>query len=143
MSSIPGSSFSFYNANAATVQFSMAQGGSGFSGICANFYPQLVSWLCANPDHELAGELQTFMAVAENVVMYKYPRSAKVFLGMFEGCGITEVCRLPNPPDLNEEERLKLEALHRMAAQWSQKLGIARLSPGTGAAATEVPNSLA
>jgi hypothetical protein len=62
---------SFYNANAATTLFSIRQGGSGFSGICANFYPQLVSWLCAHPDAPEADELQTFMAVAENVIMYK------------------------------------------------------------------------
>ena len=67
----PSAHYSFYNANAATTLFSVRQGGSGFSGICANFYPQLVSWLCANPDAPEADELQTFIAVAENVIMYK------------------------------------------------------------------------
>jgi 4-hydroxy-tetrahydrodipicolinate synthase len=37
-----GTPFRFYNANIATLQFSVNKGASGFSGICANFYPQLV-----------------------------------------------------------------------------------------------------
>mmetsp|Transcript_6224 Transcript_6224/g.16050 ORF Transcript_6224/g.16050 Transcript_6224/m.16050 type:complete len:327 (+) Transcript_6224:141-1121(+) len=139
---IDASAFSFYNANAATVQYSVRQGGSGFSGICANFYPQLVSWLCANPDHPSASKLQTFMAVAENVVMYKYPRSAKVFLGQFDGFGIGSTCRIPNAPTLNEEEHLKLEALHRMALAWSTELGLPRLNPASGKADASVPDSL-
>jgi len=38
-------SFRFYNANVETIAFSTANGGAGFSGISANFYPQLHSWL--------------------------------------------------------------------------------------------------
>ena len=63
--------FSFYNANIATLHFSNSIGGSGFSGICANFYPQLVAWLCANTSHPRASSVQDFLSVAENVVMYK------------------------------------------------------------------------
>lgn len=134
--SLPGTAFSFYNANAATVQYSVRQGGSGFSGICANFYPQLVSWLCANQDHADANDLQTFMAIAENVIMYKYPQCAKHFLGMFEGMTITPKCRKPDAAELNEEECLKLEALHRMTQKWCDRLGIERLNPATGKTTT-------
>ena len=79
-----GSTFRFYNANAATVQFSMRKGGAGFSGINANFYPQLVAWLVENSDHPRATALQQYLAVAENVVMYKYPQSAKAFLAQYD-----------------------------------------------------------
>lgn len=139
---VQDSQFSFYNANAATVQYSLRKGGSGFSGICANFYPQLVSWLCANHEDERANDLQTFLAVAENVVMFKYPRSAKVFLGLFDGFGIKQTCRIPGAPQLNEEECLKLEALHRLALGWCEKLGIPRLNPATGKGSADCQDSL-
>jgi 4-hydroxy-tetrahydrodipicolinate synthase len=129
-------------ANAATLQFSLNKGGAGFSGICANFYPQLVAWLCANPKHERATALQRYMAVAENVVMYKYPRCAKVFLGQFEGFDFKPTCR-KETVELNEEECLKLEALHATCAEWCAELGIARLNPATGKACTTVPDTLA
>ena len=44
---------------------------SGFSGVCANFYPQLVVWLCANPSHPSAEVVHDWLAVAENVVQAK------------------------------------------------------------------------
>lgn len=58
---------------------------SGFSGISANFYPQLLAWITANPAHEKAEYVQHMLAVCENVVMYKYPTCAKAYLNMFEG----------------------------------------------------------
>jgi 4-hydroxy-tetrahydrodipicolinate synthase len=85
--------FSFYNANAATTQFSVLKGGQGFSGINANFYPQLVVWLCRNPKHALATAVQDFLSVGENVVATKYPTAAKGFLGLFAGFPITRKCR--------------------------------------------------
>lgn len=85
--------FSFYNANAATTQFSALHGGHGFSGINANFYPQLVAWLCRHPRDPQARALQDFLAVAENVVATKYPTAAKAYLGLFAGFPITRKCR--------------------------------------------------
>ena len=136
-----GTPFRFYNANAATTQFSVQKGGAGFSGINANFYPQLVSWLVANPDHARAKDLQQYIAVAENVVMYKYPRCAKAFLSKFEGFGFTEECRKETVP-LNEEEHLKLESLHATCAAWCKELGIERLNPATCKPTEHVPDTL-
>lgn len=141
VSSVEGTSFRFYNANVATLRFSVLKGGSGFSGICANFYPQLVSYLCANASTAEGAELQKFLSIAENVVMYKYPRSAKVFLSMFNGLAINETCR-NGCAELNEEETLKLESLHALALEWCTKLGLPRINPATGKADAEVPNTL-
>jgi 4-hydroxy-tetrahydrodipicolinate synthase len=88
-----GTPFRFYNANIATLQFSLLHGAHGFSGICANFYPQLVAWLCAHPRDPCARSLQDFFAVAENVVASKYPTAAKAFLGMFSGFSLSRHCR--------------------------------------------------
>ena len=81
---------------------SASSGGSGFSGIAANFYPQFLSWLCANVGHPKAPALQQFLSIAENVVMYKYPSSAKAFLAKFDGLAIKPAnnrngCAFPFP----------------------------------------------
>jgi hypothetical protein len=79
--------FRFYNANVATLRMSLLAGGqyvlihswncrechplcnsSGFSGICANFYPHLVAWLCQHPHHEQAAHVQTMISLFENVI---------------------------------------------------------------------------
>jgi hypothetical protein len=82
----PPTAFGFYNANVATLLFSNKRGGrsvvflflssyhllsSGFSGISANFYPQLLAWLCSHSDDERAVRVQNHLSVFENVVMYK------------------------------------------------------------------------
>lgn len=139
--SVEGSAFRFYNANMAMLRFSIVNEGSGFSGIAANFYPQLISYLCANPHTKEAIELQKFMAVAENVVMYKYPRSAKVFLNMFEGLTVSDTCR-NGCAELNEEETLKLESLHSLALDWCDKVGVKRINPATGKECRQLQNSL-
>ena len=45
-------------------------------------------------------------------------------------------------PLLNEEEDLKLEALHAMTLAWCKELGIERLNPATGKTTDAVPDSL-
>jgi 4-hydroxy-tetrahydrodipicolinate synthase len=140
---IDGTPFRFYNANMATLKFSLERGGSGFSGIAANFYPQFLSWLCANAGHPKAVALQQFLSIAENVVMYKYPSSAKAFLAKFDGLDIKPANNRNGCPLLNEEEDLKLEALHAMTLTWCKELGIERLNPATGKSTDAVPDSLA
>ena len=128
MKSLGETPFKFYNACAALALFTTRNGGAGFSGINANFYPQLITWLSKNPDHESAPALQRSLGIAENVVMYKYPNSAKVFLGMFHGVEIAPRCRA-NDVVLNEEEVLKVEMLHHEAHNWCTRLGIPYLNP--------------
>eukprot|EP00043_Microstomoeca_roanoka_P010331 m.98162 g.98162 ORF g.98162 m.98162 type:complete len:318 (+) comp14859_c0_seq3:58-1011(+) len=120
--------FKFYNANVATLLMSVRAGGNGFSGISANFYPHLLVWLAANPDHELSDYVQAMLAVMENVVADKYPAAAKVFQGMFPGFEGSAICR-NMATDLNEEQQLKVAALHVVADRLSQDLGLTPINP--------------
>eukprot|EP00049_Salpingoeca_infusionum_P002445 m.57041 g.57041 ORF g.57041 m.57041 type:complete len:325 (+) comp11584_c1_seq4:39-1013(+) len=121
--------FRFYNANVATLQKSIQAGAAGFSGISANFYPQLLVWLAANPDHERASHVQATLSVFENVVASKYPTAAKYFQSLFETYqGTAVVCRCQDLA-LNEEERLKLEALFKLSSELICELGMKPLVP--------------
>ena len=120
--------FRFYNANVATVLYSDQRGGSGFSGICANFYPQVMVWLTANTTHPRAPHVQKMLAVCENVVCCKYPTSAKAYLNMFEGFETEAVARCQDV-QLNEEELLKLDNLHYVMGTVCEELSIPVLNP--------------
>ena len=43
--------------------------------------------------------------------------------------------------EFNFEENLKLESLHRMAAEWCTRLGLPRFNPATGLPDASVPTA--
>eukprot|EP01147_Barroeca_monosierra_P009518 gene9518-1752_t len=121
-------SFRFYNANVATLLMSLQHGGSGFSGISANFYPQLLVWMSSHAGHDQSHYVQDMLSIFENVVADMYPASAKVFQNLFEGFEGATTCRCMHTT-LNEERCLKLAALHRIMAKLSHDLNLEVLNP--------------
>jgi len=77
-----GSPLKILNADARFLLESQRAGGSGYTGIAANFYPNLLSWMCKhfNDETELVNELQIFLTEKQSVVNHKYLQNAKVFL---------------------------------------------------------------
>jgi len=104
-----GGGFSVFNANVETLLPSLLAGAQGFSGISANFYPHLHSWLCEHarllaagaPERSEAGRyapspldaadtvralmqrVQDFLSLAEATVCVLYPHSAKAYLALY------------------------------------------------------------
>ena len=79
-----GTPLKVYNADATTLLDSLQYGARGYCGIAANFYPDLLVWLCDNQDAAPAA-LQAFILAADATVHLKYPVSAKYYrqqLGM-------------------------------------------------------------
>ncbi len=124
IAAVRGTPFRFFNANAASLLESLQAGGDGYSGIAVNYFPQLYVWLCRHfqDQPEQAERLQRFLSVAEAVVRYKYPASAKTFLAL-AGLGITPVCRVENEP-LTEEDCRILRHLHECSGEVCAKLGL-------------------
>ncbi len=94
IAAVHGTPLRFFNADTPTLLASLQAGADGFSGIGANFVPELYVWLCSRfeDEPEKAGRLQEFLR-AENAAMHrKYPACAKVFLGL-RGLSLTPVCR--------------------------------------------------
>lgn len=104
-----GSSLKLYNANITTLLDSLQAGAAGFSGIAANFYPELLVKLCASFDQNpaLAKELQQFFNAINRVIEFKYPRGAKLFI---QQCGvpITDDCRV-SCDFYNQEQLIQLK----------------------------------
>ncbi len=78
-----GTPLGVYNADATTLLGSLRDGGLGYCGIAANFYPELLVWLCAHAGEEKAAEeMQAFLTMADPLVHRDYPVSAKVYQGL-------------------------------------------------------------
>ena len=89
-----GTRLHIYNADTTLLSKSLELGVAGFSGLEANFCPELCVWLCKNANnHPLADSVQRLMTQAHaEVVHVKYPACAKAFLGNL-GLTIGDACR--------------------------------------------------
>ena len=74
-----GSPLHLANANSQTLLESLRSGAAGFSGIMANFHPDLYVWLCDNwqKEPEKAEKLSDFLSVSALVEHLEYPVCAK------------------------------------------------------------------
>lgn len=104
---VAGTQLGFYNANASSILHSLRAGGAGFSGIAANFYPDLMGWLCDFWDEEpdLAKFVQHIIAALEPAIGRHHPLSAKIHL---RSLGLEPICRVegeaPSASDLRTLE---------------------------------------
>ena len=89
-----GSELSLYNANTATLLDSLRAGAMGFSGVMANFHPELYAWLLKNWDNtEKADILQSVLTMCSQIERQCYPVNAKYHLQMLNIVAET-VCRV-------------------------------------------------
>jgi len=127
--SVQGTPLGVFNAHAPTLLESLRLGGRGYSGVAANFFPDLFVWLCRNfRDHPKEAErLQAFFTVSDASVRLQYPAGAKEFLRLL-GLPIRSFCRV-READFDENSHRLLRSLHRMAEEWRAELGMARSAP--------------
>ena len=74
-----GTPLGIYNADATTLMQSLRSGGRGYCGIAANFYPEVVVWLCEHFEKQEADQVQARMGIADSPIHHKYPVSAKYY----------------------------------------------------------------
>lgn len=76
---LKGSGVKLYNANTATLLDTLKAGCAGFSGIMANFHPELYVWLQEHfrDEPEKAETLSAFLSLASGVERGFYPACAK------------------------------------------------------------------
>ncbi len=115
---LAGSGLRLYNANSATLLSSLRAGYAGFSGVMANFHPQLYVWMCRFYDRfpEQADRLQDLLGAMSVFELQRYPVNAKRFL-VEEGVLASAFCRKTGDGELAESQRLELQQLARTAAR--------------------------
>jgi 4-hydroxy-tetrahydrodipicolinate synthase len=117
IAAVRGTRLGFFNAEMASLLESLQAGGDGFAGIAANYYPEVVVWLCRHaldrPDD--ARRLHDLLTVGEQVVDTKYPAAAKRFLRLTGRLAIGGACRV-HAVGFSEHDDRGLLALDRLTA---------------------------
>ena len=124
-----GSKVLLYNANGASLLYSLQQGYSGYSGIMTNFHSDLYYHLCHTwkSDPETAQELQDYLGSSSVIERQLYPQNAKYSLQK-EGVLRSLVCRRSGPAgrELTLSEMLEVDQFFNLSKRMSEKYKIDR-----------------
>ncbi len=121
LEAVGGTPLRWFNAHCPTLLESLSEGGHGYSGIAANFYPELFVRLLAEFANrpEEAERLQRFLTLADMTIRNRYPASAKRYLGLL-GLPIGPACRIPVPASSpGDDERVVLANLREAVKELS------------------------
>lgn len=121
---IKGTSLKLYNANTSTLLDSLRAGAEGFSGVMANFHPQLYVYLYAHQEDENIGYLQDFLTIASLIERQYYPVNAKYHLQHCEGLLLDTYSRKQDDKGMTETFRKEVEMLHELARKVGEHYGI-------------------
>jgi len=110
-----GKKLRLFNANTATLLDSLKLGGAGFSGVMANFHPELYAWLLNNwrNQPQKAELLQAVLTLCSQIEKQLYPVNAKVYLEG-EGVPIKSICRTKSHYDMLPLYKSEIEQMRRL-----------------------------
>ncbi|GFZ96637.1 dihydrodipicolinate synthase family protein [Paenibacillus marchantiophytorum] len=116
LEAVQGTGLHIYNANTATLLETLKLGVTGYSGVMANFHPELYVWLMKYGEEkpEEAENLISFLSMASLIEKQLYPVNAKYYL-MLEGVLTNYHCRSKNHEAFTATNRLEVEQLHRLS----------------------------
>ncbi|WP_248924391.1 dihydrodipicolinate synthase family protein [Paenibacillus hamazuiensis] len=116
------SRLNLYNANSATLLESVRLGAHGYSGVMANFHPDLYVWLLRHwrDQPEKAEKLQAFLGLSSVIECRHYPVSAKYALAL-EGIPIKLHTRSIGADRLTYASRREVEQLYAMTGLYREQ----------------------
>ncbi len=125
LDAVKGTNLKIYNANASTFLSSIQLGCEGFSGIMANFYPEIFREIfrCFKTDPERAKKLQALAGFCSLAEGQRYSCNAKYFLQL-EGLKLTTLSRSTNVANFSAEDKRLVEQLHDMVVNFKADMGI-------------------
>ncbi len=122
---LSGSSMGLYNANTTTLLGSLRAGARGFSGVMANFHPDLYAWLVSNWEQELqkAELVQSVLTLCSFIEKQLYPVNAKYHLSQI-GLPMTVATRSRNPLQLCELYKDEVRQMETLVGRVRAELGL-------------------
>ena len=125
LAAVDGLGLKIYNANSATLLESLEAGCAGFSGVMANFHPEIYSWLCKNYKAEpaKAKEVQAFLAFASLAECQYYPVNAKYHLGLC-GVDIGYGARVKDAANFSESNKKEIDQMFMIERMFKEKFAI-------------------
>lgn len=123
LEAVRGSNLKIFNANAATLLETLKLGVAGYSGVMANFHPELYVWLFEHwrERYEQAEKLSNFLGVASLIERQVYPVNAKYYLNL-EGLGININSRSRDYREFSKANRMEVEQLRKLSIEYREKL---------------------
>lgn len=123
LEAIKGTKLKLFNANTSTLFETLGLGASGYSGVMANFHPELYVKLCniykENPEE--ARKIADFLTVASLIERQVYPVNAKFYqksIGNFNSI----MTRTRDMKDLNTTGVLEIQQLVRFTEEFEKIL---------------------
>jgi len=115
LDAVKGTPLKIFNANAATLLDSLKIGVSGYSGVMANFHPDLYVWLIENWSKytDVAEEVQSFLGVMSIIERQVYPVNAKYHL-ILDGVDMELYSRVRSHKDLTFSNMIEVQQLHQL-----------------------------
>lgn len=112
-----------FNANAATLYNSLKIGISGYSGVMANFHPELYAWGMAHwrEGGALVDEVFDMIGLASVVERQLYPVNAKYQMQL-DGLSLELYTRVTNPKRFTSSQKLEIEQLYRSVNRLTKRL---------------------
>ena len=125
LQAVEGTNLKIYNANSVTLLESLKVGVEGYSGVMANYHPDLYVWLCNNwsTKPELAQKLQDVLGLASVIEYQYYPVNAKYHMQL-EGLDINLESRVKKDDELSYSKKLEVMQLKAVIDEYRKILGI-------------------
>lgn len=121
---IKGSNLKLYNANATTALQSLRDGAAGYSGVMANFHPELYVWLTRNASHPQAHLVQDALTMCSFIERQLYPVNAKYHLQTIEGLPMGITCRNADSSRLTATFKEEVRQMDELCNEVKQMLGL-------------------
>lgn len=120
-----GTPLKLFNANAATLYDSLVNGAAGYSGVMANYHPELYDWMISHlkSDEERARLLADMLTVAAMIELRVYPVSAKYHMNLI-GLPMELITRSADLRKLDQNARLETESLVALERKLHAMLGM-------------------
>lgn len=112
LDAVRGTPLKIFNANAASFYDSFVHGGAGYSGIMANYHPDLYKWVIDHNDTEpeRAKLLADFLTEFAMIEMRLYPTSAKYHMA-FDGMPMSLYARSADMRKFDKNARMEADSL--------------------------------
>ncbi|MFE5320814.1 dihydrodipicolinate synthase family protein [Paenibacillus sp. NPDC056579] len=124
LDAVKSGNLNIYNANTATLLETLKLGVHGYSGIMANFHPDLYVMLLDIWDRmpEAAERLQSFLGLSSVIENQLYPVNAKYYLAL-EGLPVRIHTRTKDSAKLTYSNRREVEQLYALTQLYREQYG--------------------
>ncbi|MDO4549323.1 MAG: dihydrodipicolinate synthase family protein [Clostridia bacterium] len=110
---LEGTNLRLYNANTTTLLETLRSGAHGYSGIMANFHPELYVWLTTNYMSQNAPRVQDALTLGSLIERQLYPVNAKYHLTNIEKLPIQTYSRVQDDALLTDTFREEVHMMDR------------------------------